>query len=107
MPDFSSALMGAHFRGPDIKELVKTYEIGKKLTTRREPGNAYDANAIMILDGEEHVGYVEGGLAQEIAPLMDASPDRALNATVSGFLTPTKPYLDLEWADAPNETSDE
>lgn len=103
MSAFNSALMGAHFRGPEIKELVKTYQIGKKLATKREPGNAYDENAIMFLDpeaGDEHVGYVEGGLAQELAPLMDAEPEKVLVGTVVGFLTPTKPYLDLDWADA-------
>jgi hypothetical protein len=52
---------------------------GSPLELRRDPDNAHDANAIMVLAGGAQAGWVPRELAAELAPAMDAGEDwRAL-----------------------------
>jgi hypothetical protein len=45
---------------------------GRPLELRRDPGNAHDPNAIMVLAGDEQAGWVPRELAAELAPALDA-----------------------------------
>jgi hypothetical protein len=45
---------------------------GRPLTLRRDPGNAHDPNAIMVLAGGEQVGWVPREVAAELALALDA-----------------------------------
>lgn len=98
MSKFNCALMGANFRPKDAQEVVKALGIGEQVFARREPANAFDPNAIQIIavvgTEEYHIGYVERGLAEELAPFLDQGND--LHITVSGFISTLKPYLDID-----------
>jgi HIRAN domain len=45
---------------------------GRPLELRRDPGNAHDPNATMVLAGGEQAGWVPRELAAELAPALDA-----------------------------------
>jgi hypothetical protein len=45
---------------------------GSPLELRRDPDNAHDPNAIMVLAAGEQVGWVPRELAAELAPRLDA-----------------------------------
>jgi HIRAN domain len=45
---------------------------GRPLELRRDPANAHDPNAIMVLAGGEQAGWVPRELAAELAPRLDA-----------------------------------
>jgi hypothetical protein len=61
-----------HFRGAEVKSMVGNFVPPLNLTLKREPDNAYDANAIQVFYGDVHIGYVEGPSAAFIAPKMDS-----------------------------------
>ena len=68
---FDSFIAGTtHLKDPDI---LKKAAVGDTLTLRRESGNRFDSNAIMILnaDGEKY-GYVPEKDNMIFARLMDA-----------------------------------
>lgn len=94
MTTFSCALMGANFRGPDVVNHVKGMSVNDEVTFVREPENAYDSNAIQIHHGGIFIGFVERGLAEELAPLIDAH-GAELSGHVTGFLSPIKPYIEI------------
>ncbi len=68
-------LVGAHFRGADIKALVQTFHPGSPssadLSLRREPDNQFDPNAIQVLFENLHVGYIEASVAAWMAGHLD------------------------------------
>lgn len=93
MKEWNSWLMGANFRDPSAKEVVKALAIGEQLTLKRDPENQFDPNAIQVWAGDTWIGFIERGLAEELAPLMDAGTE--YDCEVSGFGTnPLKPFLD-------------
>src|SRR5215211_9285789 len=47
-------------------------EPGRPLELRRDPANPHDPNAIAVHAGGEQVGWVPRGVAEEIAPAIDA-----------------------------------
>jgi hypothetical protein len=53
-------------------EALDRPELGAPLTLRRDPGNEHDPNAIMVLAGEEQIGWVPRELAAELAAELDA-----------------------------------
>lgn len=66
-------LRGAKYKGDKAAKL----KLGAELELRREPGNVYDSNAVLVLgevDGYESVplGYLPKGVASKVAPQMDA-----------------------------------
>lgn len=70
--DFPSVnIVGAHFRGADVKNLVWTLTPGQTLRLEREPDNPHDANAIKAFFEDCHIGYVERGTAAWMAPHLD------------------------------------
>jgi hypothetical protein len=47
-------------------------EPGRPLELRRDPDNPHDPNAIKVLAGGEQVGWVPRGVAEVLAPALDA-----------------------------------
>lgn len=95
---FFSALMGANFRGAEIRDLVAALPIGTEFTLERDPNNEYDANAIKVIysaEDENHfVGFVAKEVAEELAPLLDGS--FTATAKIIDFLGPIKPHMEIE-----------
>lgn len=73
MTEFTAIMRGLSFRPITAKAIVQRLEGGETLFIQREPGNAFDTNAVMVNDPEsgEHLGYVAKEVAVELAPLMD------------------------------------
>lgn len=56
------------------QELVKALTAGEALTLKREPANAFDCNAIAVLDScGKRVAYIRRELARQLAPVMDSN----------------------------------
>jgi len=75
-----------------IEDLEEEWQAGEalKLTLRREPDNAYDRNAVAVLDAEgRQVGYLSRPVASSVAPRMDRGEAVAaeLQAVTGGSLT--------------------
>lgn len=77
MTEFTAYLRGVSFRPVEAKAIVNGLEEGDALVLQREPGNAFDENAVMVLDPETqiHLGYVAKEVAVDLAPLMDAGTE--------------------------------
>lgn len=58
-------------KGKEIQAILPTLHKGDKLIFVREPQNEYDKNAIKVICGYQHIGYIKSELAEKIAPLMD------------------------------------
>ena len=56
----------------DRQAMLTYVSKGLQLRAVREPGNPYDFNAIKILNGYQHLGYISKDLAATIAPLLDS-----------------------------------
>ena len=70
-------------------------EPGSPLGLRRDPANEHDPNAIMVLAGEEQVGWVPRAIAEEIAPLIDAGEPFAAIALREQRASPRDPRTGL------------
>lgn len=71
--EFTAILRGLSFRPIEAKAIAAQLSEGEPVLLEREPGNAFDPNAIMVLDRDHlnHLGYVAKEVAVELAPLMD------------------------------------
>ncbi|WP_431903666.1 HIRAN domain-containing protein [Nonomuraea sp. bgisy101] len=86
-------------RGAKYKDdLARYVKAGSELVLCREPDNAYDKDAVMVLGvvpsmGPEPValGYLPKGLADRLAPEMDAG--RKFSAVFVGGGATTTPYV--------------
>ena len=89
-------LVGASFRPPAAQSIVLDLRPGDLLTLLREPDNAHDQNAIMVIDPETkvHLGYVGRALAAGIAPLLDAGA--SYECQVFSYDEKKKPYLAID-----------
>ena len=76
-------VVGMHFRGAEAKATVAAFEPPVALRLEREPENPYDANAIKVYYGDQHIGYIEKSSAAFIALDMDAGIQ--FTCTVEGF----------------------
>jgi hypothetical protein len=78
--------------GSDRQEIAQACRGGERLTLRREPDNPQDANAVAVVRGNgDQVGYLSAGVAEQIAPLLDAgAPITAVVSEVTGG-TPDRP----------------
>lgn len=63
-------LAGVQFR-PNAVAVLNELNEGDILDLEPEPTNKYDPNAIKILSGVEHVGYVPKTLSAEIATMIE------------------------------------
>ena len=69
-PEFFSKIMGVTFEGR--QDIVAGMRPGRPLELRRDPGNAYDPNAIGVWYNQLQLGYLRREIAREIAPTIDA-----------------------------------
>lgn len=98
MAEYNSQLMGANFRPEEAKNIVKALGVDEVVEARRDPENPYDPNAIAIFSQEQHIGFIERGLAEELAPIMDGGA--SLKVVVVGFVSTLKPYFDIDVVEA-------
>ena len=68
-----------------ILEKLQKLEPGQKLTLLREPKNPYDKRAILVMNGEEKLGYLPRRLNGIFCRLMDAG--KYLYATADEIVT--------------------
>ena len=81
MPQFFSKIVGVTFANPDgsdRQELIEDLDDMLQnspfvdLLLKREPENAYDSNAIQVLDGKgRQLGYLSRSVCTTLAPIMD------------------------------------
>lgn len=101
MPTFShTKLVGTSYRGADAKLLVAQLAKGDTVELELEPDNEYDSNAIKVMIGDCHVGYIDRDVAAYLAPYLEED-DITVTATVVDFLPNpngkvTYPLLDIE-----------
>lgn len=65
-------IVGMRHRGPEAERLVRELKAGDQVVLRRDPQNRFDRNAVMIMVGVLHVGFVPKAMAARLAPSMDA-----------------------------------
>lgn len=53
-------------------EDIKAMQFDDVLAVEREPRNAHDPNAIKLMRGDKHIGYVPAVHSARLAPLLDA-----------------------------------
>lgn len=58
MTVFDTTIVGTKFRGARAMAVLKGLRRGDLLRLQREPNNEFDPNAIAVLFGGEHLGYV-------------------------------------------------
>ena len=77
MSDYTAYLRGTSFRGIEAQAIAQNLIEGQELVLQREPSNAFDENAIAVLDPETqiHIGYVAKEVAADLAPEMDAGTE--------------------------------
>lgn len=75
---------GCHYV-ENIEQHLKEIEIGQKLTLLREPRNPVDKRAILIMNGDQKLGYIPRRQNEILSRLMDAG--KYLFATADDKLT--------------------
>jgi hypothetical protein len=75
-------------------KLVPRLKQGQRIALQREPTNQYDANAIAVFILGNKVGHLSRGVAENLAPMMDAGV--AIIATKTG---PMGGMIKLDWDD--------
>lgn len=93
--EFTFTLAGANFRPKEAKEALSELSIDDEVFLEREPDNAYDSNAVMVIDPDSnlHVGYVEKEVAKVIAPLLDEG--KSYKTRILSWPTSLKPYVEV------------
>lgn len=86
---------GVRFRDKETREYVRTLHSGHKFTLEPEPHNLYDPNAIRVMDGVWHIGYVERAVAAELTREL-ASGAIVTDCTMSGWASEIVPMLEIE-----------
>jgi HIRAN domain len=73
MTTYTANLRGMNFRPIEAQAIVMALDEGYELLLEREPSNAYDPNAIKVIDPltGQHLGYVAKEVAIDIAQEMD------------------------------------
>jgi hypothetical protein len=86
-------LVGVSHRPPAAQGVVLALQIGDQLILEREPDNAYDENAIKVIEPESGVfiGYIGRETAAVISPLLALSPE--YDCVVFSNVQRKKPYL--------------
>ncbi len=70
---------------PNMIERLRELKPGQKLTLLREPENPYDKRAILVMNGDQKLGYLPRRLNGIFCRLMDAG--KYLYATADEFVT--------------------
>ena len=102
--DIFSTLVGVTFRPAGTMAIVKSLAIGDRLYLEPEPDNAYDSNAIKVLDeAGNHLGYLSRESNAETAEWLAEGGEAY--AEVVSFLSEIKPHLRITLQDT-GEMSD-
>lgn len=93
MSNFETVLVGVNFRPIEAQARITQLEAGHVLTLEREPENAYDSNAVKVIDPTTDIflGYIERTVAVELAPLLDEGASS--HCTITGFENRKRPVL--------------
>lgn len=68
---FNTKIVGVSF-APEAQKIIPTLSENNPLLLIRDPYNPYDANAIKVVDEQNHfLGYIRKDIAAEIAPNID------------------------------------
>lgn len=67
--EISTKIVGVTFDNRQV--LIRNLVEGETLELVREPENPYDANAVAVVDGDDHLGYIARDLACDLAREMD------------------------------------
>lgn len=86
-------LVGASFRPAEARDIVRTLEIGEEVGLERDPNNPHDANAVLVIADNMHIGFVARDDAAVIAPLLDAG--ETFSARVDSRSGPLKVGLEI------------
>ena len=62
---------GLWFRSDEEKAAAFALEPGDPVTLEREPDNEFDPNAIKVLTGDSHIGYIDAGAAALLCSLLE------------------------------------
>lgn len=94
-----STLVGVNFRPAEAREIVKQLSFGSELELEAEPDNAYDRNAVKVLDPETqiHLGYLSRESNYETA--VHLADGGSYSCKVTSFANVLKPILSIELSD--------
>lgn len=76
-------IAGVQFRPTSSQKLLKELEVGDELTLELEPTNQYDANAVKIISGEEHLGYVPKKFSAEVSAMIEVEGPDSVQCVVT------------------------
>lgn len=93
MGTMTTSIVGSKFY-PVASSLIPRLKQGQRIALKREPTNKHDANAIAVHIMGNKVGHISAGVAENLAPIMDAGV--ALIATKCG---PMGGMIKLDWDD--------
>lgn len=82
---YETDLAGVAFRPADVKELIASLTVGDELIVARDVNNAFDDNAIKIMQGPEFLGFVQKVVAQYLAPILDSGQIYKAVVKVPGY----------------------
>lgn len=80
---------GVQFR--PTKGIVEGLEEGTNLTLEPEPDNKFDPNAIKVMYGTEHLGYVPAKFAAEIGAALQIHEEN-LQCTLTTYAPKSSPW---------------
>lgn len=58
---FTSSVVGVSFRGGQVRDLVKSLNIGAQFQLQADPTNEYDSNAVAVYYDDMHIGFLPRG----------------------------------------------
>lgn len=101
---FIAQLVGNNFVSPEGKESFRALIIGTKVKLRRNPQNAFDANAIEVHDEDDvMLGHINKEVAADVAPILDKRDgivteghEPEYTASLYDFSNPKKPTILIE-----------
>ena len=69
-----AVVRGEHHYLDALRQVLGTEDTWRpgSVALRREPDNAFDANAIRVEAAEQHVGFIAAELAEQLAPYADS-----------------------------------
>lgn len=93
MGTMTTSIVGQNFY-PEAKRLVPRLRQKQRLGLKREPDNKYDGNAIAVYILNVKVGHLSRGVAENLAPMMDAGV-----AIIASKVGPMGGMIKLDWDD--------
>jgi len=98
-------MVGATFRPPEAKEVVRNLIIGDRVELRADPNNEYDRTAVAVYSNDVHIGFIPRESNSALfAVLMDGAE---ISAEIIAFENTLKPVLEISFDDMPADYDDE